>query len=859
MSINYLAKAENCITGVEDHLYIRLKSAIKRYDKIDIIVAFLMESGVRMLLEDFREAIDRGAKVRILCGNYLNITQPHALYLLKMELGEFVDLRFYSEPRRSFHPKAYIFENSEKGEIFIGSSNMSASALTSGLEWNYRIGKEKNKDDFDYLKKEFQELFLNKSIIIDDIILREYSKQWRKPKLDFFQDDSYRNYTSAGENEYPFEGANVAEISLEEASSGQKRSIRGEIQQLFSPRGAQIEALYELKKARLEGWDKGLVVAATGIGKTYLAAFDSKEFDKILFVAHREEILLQAERTFKNVRPDLSTGFFSGSRKETKADIIFATVQTLGKQELLDGKIFSPNDFTYIVIDEFHHAVAGNYKNVLDYFKPEFMLGLTATPERMDNEDVFALCDYNVVYEVRLKEAINKGWLVPFRYYGIYDPTDYEKIAFKNGKYDMQELEAALIKTDRSRLIFDNYRKYDSHCCLGFCVNMVHAVNMAKFFSENGILAKAVISNLSGLSEAERVHTIDRQTGISQLMSGKIKVIFSVDMFNEGLDVPNVDLILFLRPTESPTIFLQQLGRGLRKHSDKRYVNVLDFIGNYKKANLIPFMLIGSGIKSKKTNTESRMTLPKEDDFPDDCLIDFDFRIINLFKKMDKQRKVYFNDIVDEEYRISESIGHKALRLELFTYMNEDITVNMRTKKELNIFRDFLGHLNQSGKIDKEEKAIIATVAHEFLKELEKTAMTKLYKMPILLAFYNGGEIKLAIDDYDIAGSLRSYYANHANAIDLLDQESTRDFINWDLKKYVSLAKRNPIKFLMESAPQFFSMKGEKFCLSEELEPYIKNPAFIRHFKDVIDYKTRRFYKERLEKKMGEEYEYGGQ
>ncbi len=855
-SINssYLINENNCIMGYEDHLYKRLKVAIERHDKIDIIVSFLMESGVRMLVEDFRDAINRGASVRILCGNYLNITQPQALYLLKMELGDTVDLRFYSDMKRSFHPKAYIFENLTNGEIFIGSSNISKSALTNGIEWNYRIEKNKNLLDFEHFKNEFQELFINKSIIIDDGVLKQYSKSWKKPKTDFFQEtfeqedeDTLRDGLGEAIEDNLEATSMVAHAEADNWRIQDQKEREENLRQLFTPRGAQIEALYELKKARLEGWEKGIIVAATGIGKTYLAAFDSREFNKILFVAHREEILYQAERSFKNIRPQLSTGFFTGNQKDVSQDIIFATVQTLGKDKQLGEGLFSPKHFSYIVIDEFHHAIAGNYKNILDYFKPEFMLGLTATPERMDNEDVFALCDYNLIYEVRLKEAINKGWLAPFRYYGIYDSTDYENIAFKNGKYDAKDLEKSLIKDDRARLILDNYRKYDSDCGLGFCANMRHAVFMAKFFSENGIKAKAVISDSSAVHDDELRFIIERKTGILSLRTGDTKIIFSVDMFNEGLDVPEVDMVMFLRPTESPTIFLQQLGRGLRKHGKKKYVNVLDFIGNYKKANLIPFMLISSDSKATQNNAGRKRILPNEEDFPEGCMIDFDFRIIDLFKKMDSDKKIYFNDIVDEEYRISEGLGHKALRLEMYTYMNKEMINNALTKKDLNIFRDFLGHLDLIGEIDEDEKALLGTVAHEFLKEIEKTAMTRLYKMPILLGFYNNGEIKMEIDDYDIARNFRSYYSNHANALDLLDQESTKDFMEWDLKKYVSLARRNPMKFLAESAPQFFSQKEGKFCLSNELAPYIKNPAFVRHFKDIIDYKTRRFVRERLE------------
>lgn len=279
--------SENCITGDKDFLYTRLKKALKEAKSIDIIVAFLMESGVRLLEKDLKEVKKKNIPIRILTGNYLNITQPSALYLLKDILGDKVDLRFYKEKNRSFHPKSYIFENENGGEIFIGSSNISKSALTTGIEWNYRIDKDKNKEDFNYYKSVFEDLFLNESIIINDDELKKYSKEWKRPRV-------YKDVEN-----------------LDDDNKEEEKVIT-----YPQPRGAQVEALYELKKARIEGLEKAIIVAATGIGKTYLAAFDSQSFKKVLFVAHREEILTQAERSFKNIRPNVKTGFLWGIKEK---------------------------------------------------------------------------------------------------------------------------------------------------------------------------------------------------------------------------------------------------------------------------------------------------------------------------------------------------------------------------------------------------------------------------------------------------------------------------------------------------------------------------------------------------------------
>lgn len=580
---------ERCeaITGGREKnkfLLYQLKYSMRNADRIDIIVSFLMESGVRMILEDLQSALERGARVRILTENYLGITQPGALYLIKDTLGEQVDLRFYNEKERSFHPKAYIFHNQEFGEIYIGSSNLSRSALTSGIEWNYHFDITRDKDNFNQFYRSFEDLFYHHSIVIDDEVLKQYSSEWKKPALqkDLDKYDESRQNTK--------------------------------VQVLFQPRGAQIEALYALKNSRREGAEKGLVYAATGVGKTYLAAFDSREYERVLFVAHREEILQQAARSFQNVRHSDDYGFFTGKEKTVGKSVVFASVGTLGRSAYLNNKYFPEDYFDYVVIDEFHHAVTDQYKRIIAYFKPRFLLGLTATPERMDGRSIYELCDYNVPYQISLQDAINKGMLVPFHYYGVYDETvNYSGIRKVKGRYDEGELTKELLATKRYDLIYKHYMKYRSDKALGFCCS--------------------------------RKHAEDRKEALRRLECGEIKVIFSVDMFNEGLDICDIDMVMFLRPTESPVVFLQQLGRGLRKSRGKEFSNVLDFIGNYEKAGSAPFLLSGRPYSS----TDAVSMQQADFKFPDDCLVDFDMRLIDLFHEMAK-RKVKKEDMVREEY-----------------------------------------------------------------------------------------------------------------------------------------------------------------------------------------------------------------
>ncbi|MBB6715568.1 DEAD/DEAH box helicase family protein [Clostridium gasigenes] len=806
--------SSNAITGGDDFLYYRLKESFKTSKRIDIIVSFLMESGVRMILNDLEDALNRGATIRILTGNYLNITQPQALYLLKDKLKNRVDLRFYNTPNKSFHPKSYMFHDNVDSEIYIGSSNISRGALTSSIEWNYRFTKTQHNNDFNVFYNNFEDLFNNHSLEITDEVLKDYSKSWTRPNV-------YKD----------FEKSDVEEVENSNVSN------------LFEPRGAQIEALYALKQCKEEGYDKGLVVAATGIGKTYLAAFDSIKYEKVLFIAHREEIIKQAAISFKNVRNSDDIGYFYGNNKDTDNKCIFALVQTLGKEEYLNCKYFPRNYFDYIVVDEFHHAVSGNYKNIMEYFKPKFLLGLTATPERLDSKDVFSLCDYNNVYEVRLKDAINKGYLVPFRYYGIYDETvSYEDIEFKNGKYNDKELEEALMLSKRGNLILNNYLKYNSKTAMGFCSSRKHAEYMAKYFSEKGVESVAVYSGETG------EYSEERKVALAKLSSGEIKVVFSVDMFNEGVDIQGIDMVMFLRPTQSPTVFLQQLGRGLRKYKDKNYLNVLDFIGNYKKANLIPFLLSGKDYNK----LESKNNGQGDYEYPEECVIDFDFRLVDIFKQQ-AAREMKIKDRIREEYNIIKAeLGHRPSRVEFFTNIDDEVYENIRGNGNLNPLADYMEFLYVNGELTKEEKELYNNRGREFINMIESTSMSKTYKMPVLLAFYNNGDIKMEITEEDIYRSFYEFYHKGSNKVDMLKDKGTKDFESWDKVKYVKLAKTNPVKFLLKTHGDFFIEKeGYVMALRDDLFDVVKDNEFKKHMKDAIELRVATYYKHRFLDKMG--------
>lgn len=810
---SYVITPTDAMTGDRSRrmqLYYQLIQSIAGAKKIDIIVSFLMESGVRLLLKELKGAMDRGVSVRILTGNYLGITQPSALYLIKHKLGERVDLRFYNESERSFHPKAYIFHYDHHSEIFIGSSNISRSALTSGIEWNYRFSSRKDPDNYETFFRTFEDLFENHSIRIDDAELKKYSKSWHRP-------------------------AAAKDLDRYDASE-EAQDPDAKVRMLFEPRGAQIEALCALENARAEGAVKGLVQAATGVGKTYLAAFDSRRYERVLFVAHREEILKQAAVSFRNVRGSEEYGFFDGKTKCTDKPVIFASVATLGSTQYLNDRFFSPDYFQYIVVDEFHHVVTDQYRRIVDYFKPEFLLGLTATPERMDGRSIYEICDYNVPYEISLKEAINKGMLVPFHYYGIYDDTDYSALHVVRGRYDEKELNEKYIgNTRRHEMIYKYYCKYGSRRALGFCCSREHAEEMARDFSMRGIPAAAVYSGEQG------EYAQERSSAIQKLNEGTIRAIFSVDMFNEGVDIASLDMVMFLRPTESPVVFLQQLGRGLRTFRGKQYLTVLDFIGNYEKAGRVRFYLTG------QTASAGGMSyLPTSDQYPDDCLVDFDMRLIDLFEQMEKKHRRVQDMLRDEYFRIKELLDHRPTRLELFTYMDADIYQMIISRSNINPFKRYLEYLHDLNELTQDETVVYHSIGREFISLIETTNMSKVYKMPVLMAFYNNGQMRMAVTEEDLLASWKEFFGNGTNWKDLdrgLTYEKYRAISD---KDHVRKILQMPVHFLQESGKGFFVQKeGYALTLREELEQAIHDPVFVGHVKDVIDYRTMDYYQRR--------------
>lgn len=776
----------NAITGEEHGLIYYLSKDLQEAEMVKLIVSFLMEQGAELLVNDLKTLAAKGVPIRILTGRYLNITEPSAVYLLKKELGDSLDIRFFNRQNVSFHPKAYIIEKKKGGVIYIGSSNLSRSALTNGVEWNFRLEEQVAPEDYAQFVAAFDRLFERQSEKVTDEVLMEYAANWRRT---IFSED------------------------------------RPQTEEIVRPRGAQIEALYNLAECRRNGYKKGLVVAATGIGKTYLAAFDSKKYARVLFLAHKEEILRQAEASFAKVRPGAKTGFFSGQEKTLDAELLFATVQTLGQERYLKPEVFSPDYFDYIVVDEFHHAAADSYLRVLNYFRPKFLLGLTATPYRMDNRDIFALCDNNVVYEIYLADAINRGLLVPFRYYAFYDDTDYDRIAFRNGHYDIKQLEAALSQNRRAGLVLEKYKMFQKEKAIGFCAGIRHAEYMAEYFNQHKVPAAVVHS---GPSESR--YYLSRQEAISQLVEGKLKVIFTVDMFNEGVDIPTVDMVMFLRPTESYVVFLQQLGRGLRKAENKEYLTVLDFIGNYKRAHHIPYLLAG---KNPMAVEGKKFRLPHEIDFPEGCIVNFDFKLIDLFQEL-RKRDPLAQRLKDEFWRLQDELGRRPTRLDV--YLGSDIPLRHFLNMD-----GWLGFLASIDQLTAEEQNWLNNNVAAFLRELEKTSMTKSYKIPTLLSFIENDRLLHSVNKSRLIQVWREYYSDPVHEQDMIRDKTTRTWRNWDDEKLARLAIRNPVFYLSQGRFFHFDEINQVFTLDSSIVEHI-SPLLAEHVRDILTWRSTEYF-----------------
>ena len=753
--------------GEDDPLLAHLVPQLAEARNVDIAVAFAMDSGVRMLWEHLRDVLDRGGRVRIVTGDYMGVTQPEALLKL-LDLQGDMHLRVFESGNTSFHPKAYIvIDGNESGTAFVGSSNLSRSALQSGVEWNYRVIAAQQYQGFAAVTAAFEELF-------SDARTRPIDAEW------------IRHYAQT-------------RVPLPPSTTG----IDEPIGPIPVAHGIQREALQALDETRQAGNVAGLVVLATGLGKTWLSAFDSNkaEFRRVLFVAHREEILAQAMRTFRAIRPTATIGYYTGKEKTPATDVLFASIQTIGRQHHMLR--FGPKEFDYVIVDEFHHASANTYRRLIGYLEPKFLLGLTATPERTDGADLLSLCGDNLVYRRDVVDGIRAGLLCPYAYFGVPDDINYDNIPWRSGRFDEDALTNSVATKVRAQNALEQLQLHGGTHTIGFCVSQRHSDFMAGYFRNAGLRAVAVHA---GPSSAPRALSLE------QLQDGALDIVFAVDMFNEGVDLPDVDSILMLRPTESRILWLQQFGRGLRQRTGKT-LKVVDYIGNHRVFLNKARALFNLGDSNRDLVYALELYEKGDLDLPPGCSVTYDLEAIRILRGLIQPRagveslKSYY-----EEFR--DRVGLRPAALEAY----QD-GYNPSSAREHH--GSWLGFVHDMDGFTPDQKQAWQTLG-TFLSQIEITPMTKSYKMILLLAVLGEdafpGYVSIARLTERFGDLARKYALVRTEVGDAIESPA-------DMRR---LLLENPINAFVGGQGMggisYFTYDGEQFGTSANLEV----PAVLR-------------------------------
>ncbi|MBM4368020.1 MAG: DUF3427 domain-containing protein [Deltaproteobacteria bacterium] len=657
---------------------------------LDLAVAFVLPSGLNRIHPYLQDILDRDGRIRLLTGDYMAVTDPVALSRLldlqdRHQPAPRLDCRvFVTDSAVGFHPKVYVIHDRA---AYVGSSNLTQPALERGVEWNYRVEPAHDRAGFEAAVREFEGLF-------------------RHPKT--------RPLTEEWIREYAARRVHVVRPAVAGLPSEPPAPPP-------APHTVQVEALAALERTRRDGNNAGLVVLATGLGKTWLSAFDSRPFRRVLFVAHREEILNQAQDTYRRIRPSASLGHFSGEVKDRNADVLFASIQTLARRTHLET--FPRDHFDYMVVDEFHHATAATYRRLLAHFAPKFLLGLTATPERTDGGDLLALCRENLVYRCDVLEGIRRGLLCPFHYFGVPDEVDYANIPWKSGRFDPEKLETAVATQRRAANALEQWREHAGTGArtLAFCVSQRHAEFMKDYFRQRGVRAVAVHAGAGSDPRARSLESLE---------AGDLDVVFCVDMFNEGVDLPSVDAILMLRPTESRILWLQQVGRGLRKKEDKT-LRIVDYIGNHRTFLQGAVTLLPMQDETPAALVAALKRLEEGDaGLPEGCAITYDLRAIEILRALIPSAqgreavRAWYEDFRDRH-------GARPTASEAWHAGYDPGTVRRHDGS-------WLGFVLGMGDLAPRESIALAA-NRDFFADLETTPMTRSYKMLLLQAWIEQG------------------------------------------------------------------------------------------------------------------------
>ncbi|RMF84467.1 MAG: HIT domain-containing protein [Nitrospirae bacterium] len=783
-----------------------------RAERVSILAAFVTDGGVEKIEPSLDSALDRGASVRILCGDYLDFTRPTALRRLLDIAGaataadrgalEVKVVEVASIEGRAFHPKSWIFEAGHGGSAFVGSSNLSDSALGFGVEWNLRLDAARDPEGFRRL-------------------LEAFDTWWQRARrVDLPWIEAYEARVAATQGPGP----------TPEPPPEPPGHTRGP-----EPRDVQLEALAELRAARRQGRERALVVMATGLGKTWLAAFDVAQMGeeigrppRVLFVAHRAEILRQSAATFRRLRPEAAFSWCMGTAGDLSGDVVFASVQKLARPRVLER--LASDGFDYVIIDEVHHAAAETYRRVLDRLHARFLLGLTATPERADAGDIYGLFDDFVAYRADLGVGIERGHLVPFHYWGLKDTIDYRPIPWRNGRFDTEALANAAATRARMERLWEAWQAHPADRSLVFCCSIRHAEFTAGWLRERGVEAVAVHS---GPGSADRAESLKR------LEAGRLQAVCTVDLFNEGIDVPQVDRVVMLRPTESPVIFLQQLGRGLRTAPGKEALEVIDFVGNHRvfldrMRTLLSLVELGD-----KGGLRRFLERGRPDDLIAGCSVEVELEAVDLLRKLLPTGGA--RQALVQAYReLKAARGARPTVGELFR-----MGYNPKSLKKLGGWFSFV---DKEGDLTSEERAALEDAA-DWLFDLEaREAMTRCFKMVTLEALLDADALttgmaipELARRSYEILKRSPELFRDLEGVKVLGDPHHVPEEV-W-LRYWI----KNPLAHWSGATGRkgraWFEIEGDRFLPRFRVRPEAER-ALARMTRELVEYRLAQ-YRER--------------
>ena len=763
---NNLKNNTKVIKEIENNLY--------NCDSFDLSIAFISESGIASIMQPLLDVIKKGIKGRIVTSTYLGFNNPKMFKnVYSLFQNSNIEIRIYQKD--GFHPKGYIFKKEDNRKIIIGSSNLTQDALSVNQEWNICIEGNSEDDVVERIDNEFNDQWKESKPLTVEWIA-EYEKNYLPP------------------------------LKYYVAANGKKG---------FEPNKMQVEALESLNTIREEGKNKSLLISATGTGKTFLSAFDVKQFKakKMLFVVHRETIAKKSLESYKKIIRDKKMGMFTGSEKDNDCDYLFSTINTIGKKEYLN--LFRKDEFDYIVIDEVHRAGAKMYENLLNYFTPRFLLGMSATPERTDDpQKIYELFDYNIAYEIRLKQAMEFNLLCPFHYYGVSDLTiDGETIDDKTKFNDLTNI-------DRVKHIIKAIETY------GYSGEKPHGLIFVSRSEEAKKLSK-IFNNITNYKTialtGDNSNDDDRRKAIELLEENDtskdyLDYIFTVDLFNEGVDIPCINQIVMVRRTESSIIFIQQLGRGLRKNENKEYVNVIDIIGNYDNNYMIPIALSGSQNYNK--DELRRFIYEGNSSLPGASTVSFDeITKTRIYNSIDSAKLNSMQIIKDEYQKLKAKLGNRIPTIMDFDkYSSIDPLVIISAKGSYHNFLETYEH-DYTIRLNELESKYIKFVSTKFAsgKRVHELALIKL-----LLSTKNNVLKELKAD-------LKNKYGIDLkeSSVQTIINELTGNFNVGSGEKYEDVI--------------FIEKDANDYKISKVFDDLLKNKEFVDVLISVIDFGIHRY------------------